>query len=95
MQRIRWRKRPSLLPADRRRRPRGRARRPPRPTAAADGAHRSHARRCWAEAHQRGTADRRAQSDDWGRCELLAGIDYERIDVIDLPTWTLGLRIWW
>lgn len=30
----------------------------------------------------------------WGRGELFAGFDFESLDAVGLPTWTLGLR-WW
>lgn len=30
----------------------------------------------------------------WERCELCAGFDYESLDSVGLPSWTLGLRLW-
>lgn len=30
----------------------------------------------------------------WGPCELTAGFDYESLDSVGLPSWSVGMRIW-
>jgi hypothetical protein len=30
----------------------------------------------------------------WEQCELCAGFDYESLDAVGLPSWFLGVRVW-